>query len=154
MSPGWHTGCPTLSFSQQQDQPEDTGRLPSGIQRLQHGHAKIQGSASEVPWAAYRRESLFRKHQLTPTQSKAGAEQTTNCHKSTLSSILVQSSKAYSLLHVTKPSDVQGQPWPEIPMQKPIPNLAESAKKLGFIPTQPLRARGSQTSEASNSSQG
>lgn len=81
----------------------------------------------------HRRETPSRKHQLTPTQLKAGAEQTPNCHKSTLSSVLLQSSKAYSLLHVTKATGVQGQPWPGIPMQKPtIPKPCRVSQEIGF----------------------
>lgn len=93
--------------------------------------------------------------------SYPGAEQTPNCHKSTLSSISLQSSKAYSLLHVTKATGAQGQTWPGIPMQKPTnPKPCRVSQEIGFYSSSATQGqkltnlRGSQTSEASNSSQG
>lgn len=98
--------------------------MPSSKGQPRRCHGQLPG---------HRRETPSRKHQLTPTQLKAGAEQTPNCHKSTLSSVLLQSSKAYSLLHVTKATGVQGQPWPGIPMQKPtIPKPCRVSQEIGF----------------------
>lgn len=82
-----------------------------------------------------------------PVKGRCWTE-TPDCQKCTLSSILLQSSKAYSLLHVSKPQEPlvfrasPGQGF--LCRGQQSPNLAESAKKFGSIPAQPLRARGSQ----------
>jgi len=65
-----------------------------------------------------------------------------------LSSILLQSSKAYSLPQVSKaqePLVFRASPGQGSHCRgQQSPNLAESAKKICFIPAQPLMARGSQ----------
>lgn len=56
--------------------------MPSSKGQPRRCHGQLPG---------HRRETPSRKHQLTPTQLKAGAEQTPNCHKSTLSSAILKS---------------------------------------------------------------
>lgn len=56
--------------------------MPSSKGQPRRCHGQLPG---------HRRETPSRKHQLTPTQLKAGAEQTPNCHKSTLSSASLKS---------------------------------------------------------------